>query len=111
VWASGGAEAQPGGIHQKIAKKWSEENPDTPIRIEILPDEADQQREQQALELQAEGSNFDVLGVDVIWTGEYSTNGWLGRGAVGSAVQLERRLPLLPHRPRRRAPDDLGRDV
>jgi multiple sugar transport system substrate-binding protein len=77
VWAIGGAEAQPGGIHQKIAKKWSEENPDTPIRIEVLPDEADQQREQQALELQAEGSNFDVLGVDVIWTGEYSTNGWL----------------------------------
>jgi multiple sugar transport system substrate-binding protein len=77
VWAIGGSEAQPGGVHQKVAKKWSEENPDNPIRIEILPDEADQQREQQALELQAEGSNFDVLGMDVIWTGEYSTNGWI----------------------------------
>lgn len=77
VWAIGGSEAQPGGVHQKVAEKWSEENPDTPIRIEILPDEADQQREQQALELQAEGSNFDVLGMDVIWTGEYSVNGWV----------------------------------
>lgn len=77
VWALGGSEAQEGGIHQTIAKMWSDENPDNPIRIEILPDEADLQREQQALELQAEGSNFDVLGVDVIWTGEYSTNGWL----------------------------------
>jgi multiple sugar transport system substrate-binding protein len=77
VWAIGGSEAQPGGVHQAVAKKWSEENPDNPIRIEILPDEADQQREQQALELQAEGSNFDVLGMDVIWTGEYSTNGWV----------------------------------
>jgi multiple sugar transport system substrate-binding protein len=77
VWAIGGSEAQPGGVHQKVAQKWSDENPDNPIRIEILPPEADQQREQQALELQAEGSNFDVLGVDVIWTGEYSTNGWV----------------------------------
>ncbi|WP_432477870.1 ABC transporter substrate-binding protein [Nocardioides sp. GXQ0305] len=77
VWAIGGSEAQPGGVHQKVAEMWSEENPDNPITIEILPDEADQQREQQALELQAEGSNFDVLGMDVIWTGEYSTNGWV----------------------------------
>jgi multiple sugar transport system substrate-binding protein len=77
VWAIGGSEAQPGGVHQKVAQKWSDENPDNPIRIEILPNEADQQREQQALELQAEGSNFDVLGMDVIWTGEYSTNGWV----------------------------------
>lgn len=77
VWAIGGSEAQPGGVHQKVAELWSEENPDNPISIEILPDEADAQREQQALELQAEGSNFDVLGMDVIWTGEYSVNGWL----------------------------------
>lgn len=77
VWAIGGAEAQPGGIHQKVAELWNELNPDTPVRIEILPNEADQQREQQALELQAEGSGFDVLGVDVIWTGEYQENGWL----------------------------------
>jgi multiple sugar transport system substrate-binding protein len=77
VWAIGGAEAQPGGVHQRIARLWSEQNPDTPIRIEVLPDEADQQREQQANVLQAEGDEFDVLGMDVIWTGEYSQNGWL----------------------------------
>ncbi|TDE15798.1 ABC transporter substrate-binding protein [Jiangella asiatica] len=77
VWAIGGAEAQPGGVHQQVAELWNEQNPDNPIRIELLPEEADQQREQQALELQAEGSGFDVLGVDVIWTGEYSENGWV----------------------------------
>jgi multiple sugar transport system substrate-binding protein len=77
VWAIGGSEAQPGGIHQRIAELWSEQNPDNPIRIEVLPEAADQQREQQALELQAQGSGFDVLGVDVIWTGEYSENGWV----------------------------------
>jgi multiple sugar transport system substrate-binding protein len=77
VWAIGGSEAQPGGIHQRIAELWSEENPDNPIRIEVLPEAADEQREQQALELNAGGSGFDVLGVDVIWTGEYSENDWL----------------------------------
>jgi multiple sugar transport system substrate-binding protein len=77
VWAIGGAEAQPGGVHQQIAEMWNQSNPDTPIRIEVLPDEADQQREQQALQLDAGESTFDVLGMDVIWTGEYSENGWL----------------------------------
>jgi multiple sugar transport system substrate-binding protein len=77
TWAIGGAEAQPGGIHQRVAELWSTENPNMPIEIEVLPDAADQQREQHALELQAEGSGFDVLGVDVIWTGEYAENGWV----------------------------------
>ncbi|HVL98372.1 MAG TPA: ABC transporter substrate-binding protein [Egibacteraceae bacterium] len=77
VWAIGGAEAQPGGVHQAIAERWNELNPDTPVRLEVLPEDADGQREQQALELQAEGSGFDVIGMDVIWTGEYSENGWI----------------------------------
>jgi multiple sugar transport system substrate-binding protein len=77
TWAIGGAEAAPGGVHQEVAKMWSEENPDTPIRIEVLPDDAGEQRQQQSLELNAQGSGFDVLGMDVIWTGEYAVNGWL----------------------------------
>jgi multiple sugar transport system substrate-binding protein len=77
VWAIGGAEAQPGGVHEQVAELWSEQNPDFPIRIELLPEDADAQREQQALELQAQGGGFDVLGVDVIWTGEYAENEWL----------------------------------
>jgi multiple sugar transport system substrate-binding protein len=77
VWAIGGAEAQPGGTHQQVVEMWNEENPDSPVRIETLPEAADQQREQQALELQAGGAGFDILGVDVIWTGEYAENDWL----------------------------------
>jgi multiple sugar transport system substrate-binding protein len=66
-----------GGVHQSVVALWNEQNPDTPVRIEILPDEADQQREQQTLQLQAEESTFDILGMDVIWTGEYSESNWL----------------------------------
>jgi multiple sugar transport system substrate-binding protein len=76
-WAIGGSEAAPGGVHREVAEMWSEENPDNPITIERLPDEADQQRQQQSLELNAQESGFDVLGMDVIWTGEYAVNGWL----------------------------------
>ena len=77
VWALGGSEAQPGGVHQRVVELWNEQNPDTQLRIEVLPESADEQRQQQSLELNAEGSLFDILGVDVIWTGEYSENGWL----------------------------------
>ena len=77
TWAIGGADAQPGGVHQAIAELWSEQNPDNPITIDVLPEAADEQRQQQSLELNAEGAGFDVLGIDVIWTGEYSENGWL----------------------------------
>ncbi|ROR74309.1 ABC transporter substrate-binding protein [Bogoriella caseilytica] len=77
VWAIGGAEAQTGGAFQQIAELWNEENPDRPVTVETLPESADEQREQLALELDAGGSGFDILGVDVIWTGEFQENGWV----------------------------------
>ncbi|MDP8969633.1 MAG: ABC transporter substrate-binding protein [Actinomycetota bacterium] len=78
VLAIGGAEAVPGGLHSQVVDLWNREHPDGPrLRLETLPDEADQQRQQMALELGAQSPNFDILGLDVIWTGEFSTNGWL----------------------------------
>lgn len=59
------------------ADEWNEANPDRPVRIEWLPEGADDQRQQIALELNAESPLFDVLGIDVIWTGEFAENGWL----------------------------------
>jgi multiple sugar transport system substrate-binding protein len=77
VWALGGPEAQPGATHPQVADLWNQANPDNPVRIEVLPEDADGQRREHALVLQAGGSEFDILGTDVIWTGEYSENGWL----------------------------------
>lgn len=62
---------------QATADRWNEANPDTPVRLELLPESADEQRQQLALELDAGGSGFDILGLDVIWTGEFAENGWL----------------------------------
>ncbi len=77
VWAIGGARSQPGGANQLIAQLWNENNPDIQVRIEVLPESADEAREQVALVQQAGGSDFDILGLDVVWTGEYVENGWL----------------------------------
>jgi multiple sugar transport system substrate-binding protein len=77
VWAVGGAEAQPGGIHQRNVELWNEQNDHIQVRIETLPEDADEQRVQQSLVLDAGAPDFDILGMDVIWTGEYSENEWV----------------------------------
>jgi multiple sugar transport system substrate-binding protein len=74
VWA---ARAGDNEIAGKIAEAWNREHPDTPVRIEELPSNADQQRQQLTLELSAEGTLFDVVGLDVIWAGEFADNGWI----------------------------------
>jgi multiple sugar transport system substrate-binding protein len=78
VWAIGGAAANPGAVNEQIAELYTEQDPSRPtVRVEQLPDAADLQREQMAYELQAQGSGFDILGLDVIWTGEFAVNGWI----------------------------------
>lgn len=93
VWAIGGARSQPGGANALIADLWNESNPDRKVRIEVLPESADAAREQVALVQQAGGSDFDILGLDVVWTGEYVENGWL---ESLSDLRTELEAKLLP---------------
>jgi multiple sugar transport system substrate-binding protein len=84
--ASGGARvsltwfifSEPGGAPQKIAARCSEESHGAyRIRFEYLPSQADQQREQLVRRLGARDSSLDLLGMDVVWTGEFANAGWL----------------------------------
>jgi len=69
---------EPSGAPQKIAKRCSEQsNGAYRINFEYLPSQADQQREQLVRRLGAEDSSLDLLGMDVIWTGEFANAGWL----------------------------------
>jgi len=78
VWAIGGAASNPGAVNEQIAELYREQDPSRPtVRVEQLPNSADLQREQMAYELQAQGAGFDILGLDVIWTGEFAVNGWV----------------------------------
>lgn len=63
--------------HELVAQAWNEAHPDTPVRIEWLPPDANEQRRQLFLELNAGSSLFDVVSMDVIWTGEFANNGWI----------------------------------
>lgn len=76
VWATGSITAA--GPAAGVAELWNRQHPQGPrVRVEALPEAADDQRQLLALELNAGISDFDILDLDVIWTGEFASNGWL----------------------------------
>jgi multiple sugar transport system substrate-binding protein len=80
---------QPGGTIEEVSKRCSEEsNGKYTITPEFLPTDASQQREQLVRRLGAEDSSIDIVGMDVIWTGEFANAGWVEewKGADKKAV-------------------------
>ena len=47
------------------------------LRAQSLPTNPDQQREQLVRRLAARDSSIDLIGMDVIWTGEFAQAGWI----------------------------------
>lgn len=69
---------QPGGTIEEVSKRCSEESGGKyTITPEFLPTDASQQREQLVRRLGAEDSSIDIVGMDVIWTGEFANAGWV----------------------------------
>jgi multiple sugar transport system substrate-binding protein len=69
---------QPGGTIEKVSERCSEESGGKyEITPEFLPTDASQQREQLVRRLGAEDPSIDVVGMDVIWTGEFANAGWV----------------------------------
>lgn len=69
---------QPGGALQKIADRCTQQSEGRfKINIELLPAQADAQREQLVRRLGAEDSTIDIIGMDVVWTGEFANAGWV----------------------------------
>jgi multiple sugar transport system substrate-binding protein len=58
------------------------------IKIVPLPTNADQQREQLVRRLAAKDSTVDILGMDVIWTGEFAEAGWIQPFPPETAAQI-----------------------
>jgi len=76
VWATG--EITSSGPARDVAALWNGQHPDGPrVRVAALPAGADEQRQLLAVELNAGLPTFDVLDLDVIWTGEFAEQGWL----------------------------------
>ncbi len=69
---------EPSGSPQAAAEKCSKESGgDYNIEFEYLPADADGQREQLVRRLGAEDSSIDLVGMDVVWTGEFANAGWI----------------------------------
>ena len=69
---------EPGGGPQKVAEKCSKESGGKyDVEFTLLPNTADQQREQLVRRLGAEDSSIDLIGMDIVWTGEFANAGWL----------------------------------
>ena len=69
---------QPGGSIEEVSKRCSEEsNGRYTVEPEFLPTDASQQREQLVRRLGADDSSIDIVGMDVIWTGEFANAGWV----------------------------------
>lgn len=69
---------QPGGTIEEVSERCSEEsNGRYTITPEFLPTDASQQREQLVRRLGAEDPSIDIVGMDVIWTGEFANAGWV----------------------------------
>ena len=69
---------EPSGAPQAAAEKCSQEsNGRYEIEFELLPNDADSQREQLVRRLGAEDETIDLIGMDVIWTGEFANAGWI----------------------------------
>ncbi len=69
---------QPGGAVEKLAASCSQRSAGRyRIRVELLPSQADQQREQLVRRLGAKDDSIDLMGLDVVWTGEFANAGWI----------------------------------
>jgi multiple sugar transport system substrate-binding protein len=80
---------QPGGSIQEIAKTCTEQSGGRyEINLELLPTDADPQREQLVRRLGAEDSSVDLIGMDVIWTAEFANAGWLREYTGDQAAEV-----------------------
>jgi multiple sugar transport system substrate-binding protein len=65
------------GWTKKLLTDWNAAHPDQKASLLELPESADAQRSAFVTNLQAKSDRYDVLGIDVVWTGEFAKSGWL----------------------------------
>jgi multiple sugar transport system substrate-binding protein len=76
VWATGRVTAD--GPARAVADAWNRTHPGGPrVRVVPLPESADDQHQQLAVELGAGIPDIDVVDLDVVWTAEFAARGWL----------------------------------
>jgi multiple sugar transport system substrate-binding protein len=65
------------GIHTKLVNQFNAANPGAKASLIELPESADQQRTQMVQRQRAKSPECDLLALDVVWTAEFASQGWL----------------------------------
>ena len=60
-----------------LLAEWNAAHPGQRVTLIQLPDDADDQHAQMVANLQTGSNTYDVLNLDVIWTAEFASNGWI----------------------------------
>ncbi|MBA2773504.1 MAG: ABC transporter substrate-binding protein, partial [Nocardioidaceae bacterium] len=81
------------GTIAPIVAKWNKDHPDEKVTVKEQTDEADQQHDDLARNLEAQNADYDVVSVDLIWNAEFAAKGWLQPLEGDLALDTE---PLLP---------------
>jgi len=57
---------------------WNKTHPkDEKVTVLLLPEESNAQLDQLVANLQAKSTIYDVIDMDVVWTAEFASNGWI----------------------------------
>jgi multiple sugar transport system substrate-binding protein len=60
-----------------LIAQWNAGHPRQRVTVIYLPAKADEQQAQLVENLQARSDVYDVMNLDVIWTAEFASNGWI----------------------------------
>lgn len=64
-------------VIRPLIDKWNKAHPDEKVTFTEQTDQADQQHDNLVQNFQAKNQDYDVVSVDVVWTGEFAARGWL----------------------------------
>jgi len=65
------------GYLRPLITDWNQRHPAQKVTTIYLPDDADDQYAQLVANLQAHSTVYDVMSLDVIWTAEFASSGWI----------------------------------
>jgi multiple sugar transport system substrate-binding protein len=65
------------GWLQGVISGWNKQNPSQKVTLLLLPEASNDQLAQLVANLQAKSDEYDVIDMDVIWTAEFASNGWI----------------------------------
>jgi multiple sugar transport system substrate-binding protein len=65
------------GFFTTLIKPWNEAHPGQKVSLVLLPEAENGQLAQLTANLQAGSSTYDVIAMDVIWTAEFASAGWI----------------------------------